>query len=72
MALDKTAIAADLVADPNLIHFDNAGASLMPRPVLDTQLAHLQLEAELGGYQAEADRKSAIEAVYDSIASLLN
>ncbi len=72
MELDKKAIAADLVADPDLIHFDNAGASLMPRPVLDTQLAHLLLEAELGGYQAEAERMSAIEAVYDSIGSLIN
>ena len=62
MTLDKQAIAADLVADPDLIHFDNAGASLMPRPVLDAQLAHLQLEAELGGYRAEAERQSAIES----------
>ncbi len=72
MTLDKQAIAADLVADPDLIHFDNAGASLMPRPVLDAQLAHLQLEAELGGYGADAERLSAMVSVYDSIARLVN
>ncbi len=72
MTLDKQAITADLVADPELIHFDNAGASLMPRSVLETQISHLQLEAELGGYRAEAERMPAIEAVYDSIAALIN
>ena len=72
MELDKQAIAADLVADPELIHFDNAGASLMPRPVLDAQLAHLKLETGLGGYQEEAERLPAIEAVYDSIARLIH
>lgn len=72
MGIDKNAVAADLCAAPDLIHLDNAGASLMPRPVLDAQLDHLRLEAELGGYQAEADCRERIEAVYDSIARLLN
>src|SRR5207245_11350701 len=34
------------------IHLNNAGASLMPRPVLETVTSHLQLEAEIGGYEA--------------------
>jgi selenocysteine lyase/cysteine desulfurase len=36
------------------VHLNNAGASPMPRPVLERVLAHLLLEAELGGYEAAA------------------
>ena len=54
------------------IHFNNAGAALMPAPVLQAQLRHLQLEAEIGGYEAAAAADGRIEAIYDSIARLLN
>ena len=53
MTLNKQAIRDDLVSEPGFIHLDNAGASLMPRSVLDTQIEHLQLEAAVGGYEAE-------------------
>jgi selenocysteine lyase/cysteine desulfurase len=53
-------------------HFNNAGAALMPRPVLDAVLEHLQLEALAGGYEAAELQAGRIEAVYDSIARLLN
>ncbi len=33
-----------------VLHFNNAGAALMPAPVLEAQLAHLRLEAQMGGY----------------------
>ena len=41
------------------IHLNNAGAALMPAPVLKAIQDHLELEAEIGGYEAEdavADR----------------
>jgi selenocysteine lyase/cysteine desulfurase len=31
-----------------VLHFDNAGSSLMPQPVLERVLAHLQLEMQVG------------------------
>jgi selenocysteine lyase/cysteine desulfurase len=71
MNMDKQAIRADLAAQPGFIHLDNAGASLMPRCVLETQIEHLRLEASVGGYEAERLRSAEIEAVYDSVAQLI-
>jgi cysteine desulfurase/selenocysteine lyase len=52
-------------------HFNHAGASLMPAPVLDMVIEHLQRESEIGGYEAEDAAESRIERVYDSIARLI-
>jgi selenocysteine lyase/cysteine desulfurase len=56
----------------NVIHLNNAGAALMPQPVIDATIGHLRREAEIGGYEARAEAADRIEAVYDSIAALLN
>lgn len=72
MTIDKKAVCEDLLSEPGFIHLDNAGAALMPRSVLQTQIDHLQLEASVGGYEAERLRHDAIEAVYDSVARLIN
>ena len=72
MTLDKQALRADLLCEPGFVHLDSCGASLMPRCVLEAQVAHLQLEAEVGGYEAERRCKAELEAVYDSIAALIN
>jgi selenocysteine lyase/cysteine desulfurase len=72
MSLDKTRIRNDLQSDAEWAHLDNAGASLMPRCVLQTQIEHLQLEAAVGGYEAERRRFDQIEAVYDSVARLIH
>ena len=34
------------------VNLNNAGTALMPRPVIEAQRAHLQLEAEIGGQAA--------------------
>ncbi|MGB1239247.1 MAG: aminotransferase class V-fold PLP-dependent enzyme [Pseudomonadales bacterium] len=62
----------DTVADDQLIHFNNAGASLMPESVLSTQIEYLKLEARLGGYEAAKDQAQAIAAIYTSVAALIN
>ena len=72
MPIDKTAVTADLLSDAGVAHLDHAGAALMPRCVLDTQIEHLKLEAAVGGYEAARLREDQIEAVYDSIARLIN
>lgn len=51
-------------------HLNNAGASLMPAPVIDAINDHIRLESEIGGYEAEDARQAASEAVYDDIAAI--
>jgi cysteine desulfurase / selenocysteine lyase len=55
----------------HVLHFNNAGAALMPQPVLHATVGHLQLEALIGGYEAAAQAYEAIERVYDAAATLL-
>lgn len=50
----------------------SCGAGLMPTPVLDAVKAHLDLEAEIGGYAAEEIARPQTEGTYDAIARMLN
>ena len=72
MPIDIERARRDTPAASQVLHFNNAGAALMPAPVLQAQLHHLQLEAEAGGYEAAAAAGDRIEAIYDSIGRLLN
>jgi selenocysteine lyase/cysteine desulfurase len=70
--LDISRLRADTPACEKLIHFNNAGASLMPTPVYRATLDHLALEQSIGGYEAEAKADPAIEDFYDAFGALLN
>jgi selenocysteine lyase/cysteine desulfurase len=54
-----------------VLHFNNAGASLMPQVVLDTMIAHLELEARIGGYESADRVQDRLNGVYASAARLL-
>jgi selenocysteine lyase/cysteine desulfurase len=54
-----------------VLHFNNAGAALMPTPVIAAVTAHLAREAQIGGYEAADEAEEAVERVYDSAARLL-
>lgn len=54
------------------IHFNNAGAALMPRQVLEAMQQHLALEMEIGGYEAAAFARRDIGGFYGAVARLLN
>ena len=64
-------VRAETPGCARIAHFNNAGASLPPTPVLDAHLAHLRREAEIGGYEAQEEAQSRIEAVYASVARLI-
>jgi len=53
------------------IHLNNAGAALMPRPVLAAVEGHLRLEAEIGGYEAEDAAAPRVHEAYALVARLL-
>ncbi len=55
----------------HVLHFNNAGASLSPQPVLDATIAHLQLEARIGAYEAAEQQEEALRHTYDAAASLI-
>jgi len=62
----------DTPATKERLHFNNAGAALMPESVLATVINHLQLEAKIGGYEAANQEATRLEKVYRSIAQLIN
>jgi cysteine desulfurase / selenocysteine lyase len=54
-----------------VLHFNNAGAALMPQPVLDAVVNYLQLEATIGGYEAKDREIEAVDHVYAAAARLI-
>ena len=71
MTLDLDRLRAETPGVANRIHLNNAGAALMPAPVIAAMKDHIDLEAALGGYEAEDQEAARIEAVYDSVAALI-
>ncbi|MEU4807965.1 aminotransferase class V-fold PLP-dependent enzyme [Nocardia fluminea] len=70
--LDLAAIRADTAGLANgQVFLDSAGSSLPPQIVLDTMIAHLHREAEIGGYRAANERLDDLAAVKASIATLI-
>src|SRR5580698_9571634 len=53
------------------VHLNNAGAALMSRATLAAMITHLQLEAEIGGYEAAAQARDQIDVTYAALAQLL-
>lgn len=53
------------------IHLNNAGAALMPVPVISAVKTHLELETNIGGYEAADSAADAISDSYNSIAKLV-
>lgn len=65
-------LRADTPGVEQLIHFNNAGAALMPDPVIEVMTRHLQLEARIGGYEAAGQQSVEVENVYEDIGRLIN
>lgn len=56
----------------NVIHFNNAGAALMPQTVFDAVVEYWQLEAQIGGYEAAESKRADVERVYSAIAKMIS
>lgn len=70
--IDVTTLRADTPGCTNVVHLNNAGSALPPAIVTDTVVAHLRREEQIGGYEAYAEATDRLEAVYDSVATLVN
>jgi cysteine desulfurase/selenocysteine lyase len=62
----------ETVACNELIHFNNAGASLMPTPVSKALHEYLNKEEQIGGYETETLYAESLNSIYSSTAKLLN
>jgi cysteine desulfurase / selenocysteine lyase len=70
-ALDVPLLRSDTPGVANVLHFNNAGAALPPRPVFEAVTRHLAREAAIGGYEAAAEAEGRIADVYDALATLI-
>jgi cysteine desulfurase/selenocysteine lyase len=72
MTLDVERARRETPGCAQSLHFNNAGAALMPQTVLDAVVGHLALEAQIGGYEAEERAQPDLEHTYDAVAQLLH
>jgi cysteine desulfurase/selenocysteine lyase len=54
-----------------VLHLNHAGASLLPQPVLDAVVGHLEREAHTGGYEAANEAAADLRRPYTALAELI-
>jgi selenocysteine lyase/cysteine desulfurase len=62
---------ADTPGCSRVVHLNNAGAALVPRPVRDAVRGHLDLEDQVGGYEAAEAEVASLRATYQAVGRLL-
>ncbi|MFV0525031.1 MAG: aminotransferase class V-fold PLP-dependent enzyme [Acidimicrobiales bacterium] len=70
-AVDVEAVRADTPGCTEVIHLNNAGASLVPASVLTAVVNYQRAEAHKGAYETEAARSAELDQVYQAGALLL-
>ncbi len=68
---DVELLRQDTPGAERCIHFNNAGTGLALKPSLDAVKRHLDLEANIGGYEAAAAASAEMETFYTSLAALI-
>jgi cysteine desulfurase/selenocysteine lyase len=72
MTIDIARARAETPGTQHVMHFNNAGAGLMPTAVINAVKDHIDLEATRGGYEANAIAKSLQDRAYSAVAELIN
>lgn len=70
--MNITALREDTPGCIEKCHLNNAGAALMPKPVLEAMVSHLRLESMEGGYEAAAMAAEEANRFYTCFAHLLH
>jgi len=71
ISVDVERIRKETPGTRHAVHLNAAGAALLARPVLDTVVSHLELEAEIGGYEAADRAHDLLEEGYAVLARLV-
>ena len=71
MTIDIERIRAETPGLATVNHLLASGSALMPKPVVDAIITHIELEAQIGGYEAAAQMAGPLDAVYDQVANLI-
>lgn len=66
--IDVDQVRADTLGINQSTHLLACGSALMPKSVVDAVVSHTQLEAEIGGYEAQARQSDLLDRVYRSVA----
>lgn len=72
MPIDVAELRATTPGCASVAHLNNAGSALPSQATLDATVAHLQLEARIGGYEAADAAADALRATRTNAARLLN
>ena len=70
--VDVASLRADTPGTENVVHLNNAGSSLMPRPVIDAIHRYLDHEIGHGGYETQRVFANELDHVYSRLAELIN
>ncbi|MFB6454976.1 aminotransferase class V-fold PLP-dependent enzyme [Chitinophaga sp. Hz27] len=69
--MDLNTLRRDTPGCDHVIHLNNAGAALIPLPVLTAMQEYIKEEAEFGGYETAEKYAVALDSFYDLAAQLL-
>ncbi len=70
--LDVARLRRETAGCAEIVHFNAAGASLVPDAVHERVVRHLERERLTGGYEAKAEADAELDGFYASVARLLN
>ncbi|MFM7195133.1 MAG: aminotransferase class V-fold PLP-dependent enzyme, partial [Bacteroidota bacterium] len=69
--MDIAKLRAETPGCQSKLHFNNAGAALMPEPVIRAMKDHLELELMQGGYEAADQMAQEIKGFHQAVAKLI-
>lgn len=71
MTLDVPFLRSETTGAANVLHFNNAGMALPPRPVLEAATSYMSREAAIGGMEAMVEADDRITDFYEAIGALI-